>query len=313
MRKKSINQQKPEKYNSIPQQDILESILLAKCKKTDSAQIWRRYGSARTVTHGSRSVNWEPVSVYPLRPQNPHLHLHQCRRLCSIPGSGIFPGEGNGNPLPSSCLDATMDSEGPLRQVITGQGMRGGDRRGGHRASESVGSNPSPWDRSAHPTHSVIYPHRELEPGANEGRRMKGKTTSSPWNKPQPEQGDDITWLKKGRSHAAPVIWWLLNESGTPSRGCCRPGASAEEAEGAGGSENGDLRPLGGRPSAPGLQRAGRPGPALTPALWLSAPDLQETAGLSHHLEAREILESFLVFKSFSLKTGPLKIQKSGP
>lgn len=54
VRKKSINQQKPDKYNSIPQQDILESILLAKCKKTDSAQIWRRYGSARTVTHGSK-------------------------------------------------------------------------------------------------------------------------------------------------------------------------------------------------------------------------------------------------------------------
>ena len=217
-----------------------------------------------------QSVNWEQVSVYPLRPQNPCLHLHQCRRLCSIPGSGIFPGEGNGNPLPSSCLDATMDSEEPLRQVITGQGMRGGDRHGGHRASESVGSNPSPWDHSAHPTHPVIYPHGELEPAANEGRRMKGKTTSSPWNKPQPEQGDDITWLKKGRSHAAPVIWRLLNESGTPSRGCCLPGASAEEAEGARGSENGDLRTLGGRPSA----RASS-GPAALVQRWPPRSDFQ--------------------------------------
>ena len=33
----------------------------------------------------------------------------QCRRPCSIPGSGRSPGEGNGNPLQSSCLDNSMD------------------------------------------------------------------------------------------------------------------------------------------------------------------------------------------------------------
>ena len=57
------------------------------------------------------------------------------------------------------------------------------------------------------------------------------------------------------------------------------PGASAEEAEGAGGSENGDLRPLGGRPSAPGLQRAGRPGPAVTPALTFSSCSSRKLRG----------------------------------
>ena len=29
--------------------------------------------------------------------------------LCSIPGSGRSPGEGNGNPLQYSCLENTMD------------------------------------------------------------------------------------------------------------------------------------------------------------------------------------------------------------
>ena len=28
---------------------------------------------------------------------------------CSIPGSGRFPGQGNGNPLPYSCLKNPMD------------------------------------------------------------------------------------------------------------------------------------------------------------------------------------------------------------
>ena len=31
--------------------------------------------------------------------------------LGSIPGSGRFPGEGNGNPLQYSCLENPMDSE----------------------------------------------------------------------------------------------------------------------------------------------------------------------------------------------------------
>ena len=29
--------------------------------------------------------------------------------LCSIPGSGRYPGEGNGNPLQYSCLENSMD------------------------------------------------------------------------------------------------------------------------------------------------------------------------------------------------------------
>ena len=33
----------------------------------------------------------------------------QCRDVCSSPGSGRFPGEGNGNPLQYSCLENPMD------------------------------------------------------------------------------------------------------------------------------------------------------------------------------------------------------------
>ena len=44
----------------------------------------------------------------------------QCRRLRSIPGSRISPGEGNGNPLQFSCLENPMDSEeaGGLQSIV---------------------------------------------------------------------------------------------------------------------------------------------------------------------------------------------------
>ena len=35
--------------------------------------------------------------------------------LGSIPGSGRFPGEGNGNPLQYSCLENPMDGEEPAK------------------------------------------------------------------------------------------------------------------------------------------------------------------------------------------------------
>ena len=44
--------------------------------------------------HGSSVVKNLPANV---------------RESCSIPGSGRFPGEGNGNPLQYFCLGNTMD------------------------------------------------------------------------------------------------------------------------------------------------------------------------------------------------------------
>ena len=35
--------------------------------------------------------------------------VYNVRDLGSIPGLGIFPGEGNGNPLECSCLENSMD------------------------------------------------------------------------------------------------------------------------------------------------------------------------------------------------------------
>ena len=42
----------------------------------------------------------------------------------SIPGSGRFPGEGNGNPLQCSCLENSMDREAP--QSLVGYSPGGG-------------------------------------------------------------------------------------------------------------------------------------------------------------------------------------------
>ena len=38
--------------------------------------------------------------------------VYSVRHLGSIPGLGRFPGEGNGNPLPYSCLENPMDGGG---------------------------------------------------------------------------------------------------------------------------------------------------------------------------------------------------------
>ena len=40
--------------------------------------------------------------------------------LCLIPGLGIFPGEGNGNPLQYSCLENPMDREAWQAEVHGG-------------------------------------------------------------------------------------------------------------------------------------------------------------------------------------------------
>ena len=60
----------------------------------------------------------------------------------SIPGSGKYPGEGNGNPLQYSCLENPMEEEGngnPLQCVFLKNSM---DRRAWHamvqRVAESV-------------------------------------------------------------------------------------------------------------------------------------------------------------------------------
>ena len=41
--------------------------------------------------------------------KNPPANAGDARDLGSIPGSGRFPGEGNGNPLQYSCLENSMD------------------------------------------------------------------------------------------------------------------------------------------------------------------------------------------------------------
>ena len=42
----------------------------------------------------------------------------------SVPGSGIFPAEGNGNPLQYSCLENSMD-RGPWRATVHGVAKEG--------------------------------------------------------------------------------------------------------------------------------------------------------------------------------------------
>ena len=41
--------------------------------------------------------------------KNPPANAGDARDLGSIPGSGRFPGDGNGNPLQYSCLENSMD------------------------------------------------------------------------------------------------------------------------------------------------------------------------------------------------------------
>jgi len=41
--------------------------------------------------------------------KNPPANAGDTRDMGSIPGSGIFPGERNGNPLQDSCLENPMD------------------------------------------------------------------------------------------------------------------------------------------------------------------------------------------------------------
>ena len=47
--------------------------------------------------------------------------------LCSIPGSGRFPGEGNGNALQYSCLENPMDGGGWCRLLSMGSQRVGHD------------------------------------------------------------------------------------------------------------------------------------------------------------------------------------------
>ena len=43
--------------------------------------------------------------------KNPPANAGDARDVGSIPGSGRFPGKGNGNPLHYSCLENPMDRE----------------------------------------------------------------------------------------------------------------------------------------------------------------------------------------------------------
>ena len=45
--------------------------------------------------------------------KNPPANTRDIRDMGSIPGSGRFPGEGNGNPIQHSCLANPMDREDP--------------------------------------------------------------------------------------------------------------------------------------------------------------------------------------------------------
>ena len=176
-------------------------------------------GHTRYVNRGQvSSIQGQCLS--PKTP-NPRLHLHQCGRLDSIPGSGTSPGEGNGSPLQSSRLDVTKGSEGPLRQAIAARRMRGGDGGGGHRASGS-------WAQSPHGEIAALallvpwFTHRELElvPRRVGGRRGRPPL---PLEQTAARAGRWHNLTKKGRSHAARVIWQLLNESGTALRGAAVP------------------------------------------------------------------------------------------
>ena len=51
--------------------------------------------------------------------QNPPANLGDARDVGSIPGSGRYPGEGNGNPLKYSCLENSMDT-GTWRVIVPG-------------------------------------------------------------------------------------------------------------------------------------------------------------------------------------------------
>ena len=42
--------------------------------------------------------------------KNPPANAGELRDMGSIPGSGRYPGEGNGHPLQYSCLENPMDS-----------------------------------------------------------------------------------------------------------------------------------------------------------------------------------------------------------
>ena len=59
---------------------------------------------------------WEvifPIGSFPgdSAVNNLPAHARDARDMGSIPGSGRFPGEGNGNPLQYSCLENLMDRE----------------------------------------------------------------------------------------------------------------------------------------------------------------------------------------------------------
>ena len=51
--------------------------------------------------------------------KNPPTNAGDVRDVDSIPGSGRFPGEGNGNPLQYSCLESSVD-RGTWRAAVHG-------------------------------------------------------------------------------------------------------------------------------------------------------------------------------------------------
>ena len=54
---------------------------------------------------------WEEKRATSLVAQKVKASVYNVGDLGSIPGSGKSPGEGNGNPLPYSCLENPMDRE----------------------------------------------------------------------------------------------------------------------------------------------------------------------------------------------------------
>ena len=75
-------------------------------------------------TQKSRGIEMEKLQLYSLKDfpggSDGKASVYNAGDLGSIPGSGRFPGEGNGNPLQYSCLENPMDGGAWCRLLSTG-------------------------------------------------------------------------------------------------------------------------------------------------------------------------------------------------
>ena len=79
----------------------------------------------------SRGIEMEKLQLYSLKDfpggSDSKASVYNAGDLGSIPGSGRFPGEGNGNPLQYSCLENPMDGGVWCRLLSTGSQRVGRD------------------------------------------------------------------------------------------------------------------------------------------------------------------------------------------